>query len=162
MVKLLKTKLTDNIKRETKKNILVVGGGKVGSQIANEFTLSNHNVVLVDQDENVLRVISVKFGGKTVLGDAANINTLIKAGIEQADVVVAATNNDNINVFVSLIAKEIYNTKKVISCFYDSKLSIIYDKLENITAVCPYVLSAELIKDSVAKETINKTQRKEL
>ena len=139
--------------KKIKKNIIVVGGGKLGSQIANEFSLSNHNVVLVDQDENTLKVINIRFGGKTVLGNATNINTLIKAGIEQADVVIAATSNDNANIFVSLIAKEIYHIENVVSCLYNSRLSIVYDKL-NITAVCPYVLSAEAIKDSVIKEVL--------
>jgi len=144
------------MKNKVKKNIIVIGGGKLGLQIANEFALSNHNVILVDQNEITLKVANVKFGGKTVLGDATNINTLIKAGIEQADVVVAATNNDNINIFVSLIAKEIYKTETVISCLYDSKLSVVYNKL-NIAAICPYVLSAETIKESVAKGTLSET-----
>lgn len=139
--------------KKIKKNIIVIGSGKLGSQIANDFSLGNNNVVLIDHNENILKIIGAKFGGKIVLGDATNINTLIKAGIEQADVVVASTNSDNINIFISLIAKEIYNIKIVISRLYDSMLSVIYDKL-NITTICPYILSAEAIRSSILKETL--------
>lgn len=137
--------------KKDKQNIIIVGSGKLGSHIANDYSLNDHNVILVDQDENILKIINAKFGGKTILGNATDINTLIKAGIENADVVIAATNNDNINIFVALIAKEIFNIENVISRLYDSSLAIVYDKL-NITTICPSVLSAEAIKDSIKAE----------
>ena len=131
--------------KKNKKNILIVGSGKLGSHIANDYALNDDNVVLVDQDENIIKIIGAKFNGQTVLGDATDINTLKRAGIENADIVVSATNNDNINIFVSLIAKEIYKVQNVIARLYEHTLSIAYDKL-NITTISPSVLSADLIK----------------
>ena len=135
-------------KNKAKQNIIIVGSGKLGSYIANDYSFNNDNVVLVDKDENILKTINAKFGGKTVLGDATDIKTLFKAGIKNADVVISATNNDNINIFVSLIAKEIYNIKNVISRLYDFKLNVVYDKL-NIKTICPSVLSADAISDCI-------------
>lgn len=136
--------------KKLKKNIIVVGSGRLGSKIANDFSSNDRNVVLIDRDENVLRIVGAKFGGKTLLGDATNISTLINAGIEQADVVVAATKIDNVNIFISLIAKEIYQINDVICMLNDSKLSVIYKDL-NITTICPYVLSAEAIENLIIK-----------
>lgn len=140
-----------NKNKKNKKNIIIVGSGKLGSHIANEYSLNDDNVVLVDQDENILKIINAKFGGKTILGNATDINTLIKAGIETADVVIAATNNDNINIFVALVAKEIFKIKNVISRLYDATLAAAYNKL-NITTVCPSVLSAQAISNIITLE----------
>jgi len=146
--------------KNKKKNILIVGSGKLGTHIANDYALNDDNVVLVDQDENILKIVGVKFNGQTVLGDATDVNTLIRAGIETADIVVAATQNDNINIFVSLIAKEIYKVKHVIARLYEHTLSIAYDKL-NITTISPSVLSADSIKKFIvtSKEAL-KTEAK--
>jgi len=141
--------------KKNKKNILIIGSGKLGTHIANDYALNDDNVVLVDQDENIIKIINTKFNGQTVLGDATDVNTLRRAGIETADIVVSATNNDNINIFVSLIAKEIYKVKNVIARLYEHTLSIAYDKL-NIATISPSVLSAEVIKKFIvsSKETL--------
>lgn len=140
------------MKKNNNKNIIIVGSGKLGMYIANDYSLNNNNIILIDKDDNILKVATMRFGGKTISGDATNLDTLLRAGIKTADVVIAATNDDNVNIYIALIAKEKFKIKNVISRLYDESRAVAYEKL-GIVTVCPSVLSAEAIKAQLAIET---------
>lgn len=133
-----------------KRNIIIIGSGRVGIALAVDQTFANDNIILIDQDETLLKTMNANFGGITLHGDATNVETLIKAGIETADIVIAATNNDNINIFISLVSKEVFGIKNVIARLYDESRSFAYEKL-NIETVCPSALSAIAIRDKISE-----------
>ena len=67
--------------------IIIVGCGKVGSNLAKELSLNNHDVVVVDSDPKKFTQLGSGFNGKTVLGVPIDEDILIQAGIEKADAV---------------------------------------------------------------------------
>lgn len=137
-----------NKMRNGNKNAIIIGSGRLGSVLAYTLSNINYDVTVIDQNENAIKNLDVVFGGLTLVGDATDINVLKEAGIEKADIVVVATNNDNVNIMISLIAKEIFNIKKVIARLYDENRGLAYNKLD-IDIVSPSQLSAEALKNKI-------------
>lgn len=87
--------------------ILVVGVGKVGKTLAESLTQEQHDVVLIDNDETVLRRCEDLYDVMCVQGNGANAQTLIDAGVDHADILIAATAGDEINMLCCLIGKRL-------------------------------------------------------
>lgn len=84
--------------------ILIVGAGSVGRSIARELLEKQHRITLIDRKVTPERR-QVLPGAKWVSGDAGELETLREAAIDEADVLVAATGDDKVNLVVSLLAK---------------------------------------------------------
>jgi len=87
--------------------IVIVGAGLMGFRIASLLTQEGHDVVVVDQSESELEVVSHQLDAKTVLGSGATPRVLREAEIQRADLLIAATTNDETNMITCFIAKEL-------------------------------------------------------
>src|ERR1700745_4107043 len=91
--------------------LLIVGCGRVGSQIAANMDRAGHEVVIVDRDPNAFNraatrgVLTRDFRGEQVVGNGPDVDDLRRAGIEKPDGFVAVTEGDNRNIMASQIAK---------------------------------------------------------
>jgi trk/ktr system potassium uptake protein len=86
--------------------ILIVGAGVVGSNLAEELSVAGHNVSIVDRDPAVLRRISDRMDVLTVSGNAGKPSVLKRAGIEDAEMVIAVTNIDEVNLVICMLASK--------------------------------------------------------
>ncbi len=86
-------------------NIIICGAGEVGSHAAQLLAESGHNVIVIDRDESKLREIEDRLDLQTFCGNCATAETLCQAGAAKADLFVAATNLDEINLLAASIAK---------------------------------------------------------
>lgn len=120
--------------------IIVVGCSRFGTNIATNLSLSGKDVVIIDVENNSFRKLSKSYSGFEIIGDATDIDVLINAGIKKATMLVAATNDDDVNIAVSLIAKKVFNVNKVISRLYDSEKEVAY-KDTNISLIEPITLT---------------------
>jgi len=84
--------------------ILIIGGGGVGRELAQRFDKRGENVVIVDTDESNCQKV-MELGIKAVQGDGNDLNVLEKAGIRHAKYIVATTDKDNVNLLACQIAK---------------------------------------------------------
>ncbi|OQX87334.1 MAG: hypothetical protein B6D55_03775 [Candidatus Omnitrophica bacterium 4484_70.2] len=101
------------------KYIIIVGCGKTGRELALEFSLS-FNVTVIDKSLRSLDSLGENFNGRKVLGDVLDVKVLEEAGIRDADVIILVTGNDNLNLVVGKIAKEMYKVEKVVLQVYDT------------------------------------------
>ncbi len=124
--------------------IIIIGCGRLGSHLANLLSASKKSVVIIDKDERSFKRLDPNFSGFTIEADAIEEEVLEEAKIEQADVVVSVTDDDNTNVMLAQIAKKIYNIPKVVARLIEPNKRKIYDKL-GIVTICPTILSAEEI-----------------
>ncbi|MEI3429348.1 MAG: NAD-binding protein [Christensenellales bacterium] len=94
---------------ETEDNmrILVVGDGKVGHMLAEHLTREGHDVVIVDIDEEALQRSEDTLDVMCIRGNGANAKTLIDAGAQKADIIIAATASDETNMLCCLVAKRL-------------------------------------------------------
>src|SRR3989338_4846759 len=84
--------------------VLIVGAGEVGSQTAARLTQEGHNVSVVDKDMSTLSLLQDRADLQVVQGNGTSQRVLKKAGLESADMVISVTDNDEVNMIVSLVA----------------------------------------------------------
>jgi len=85
--------------------IVIAGAGMVGSQVVQELQANKHDVVVVEQDKETCDKLYSKTGVVVIHGIASQIEVLREAGIQKADLAVAATGNDATNLAFALLAK---------------------------------------------------------
>lgn len=124
------------------KYIILVGCGRLGSLLANRFSLKGHSIVVIDLLPESFEQLSSDFSGFTIEGDATELAVLTKAKIDRADAVFTVTSNDNINLMVAQIAKDIYKIPTVMARVFDPKREVAYNNL-NIRTLCPTLLAAD-------------------
>jgi trk system potassium uptake protein TrkA len=129
---------------------LIVGCGRLGSFLANRLSSRGHSVVLIDIKESAFDSLSPEFSGFRVVGDVTEFTVLKEAKIEEADVFIATTNDDNINLMVSQIAKKIFHVPKVMARVFDPKRESIYKDFD-IEAISPTSIAVELFLESIAE-----------
>ena len=110
-------------------NILVVGCGKVGSNLAGILSNQGHDVSVVDRNEEDFDLLPKDFDGFTTIGFPVDLDVLKKAGIESCDAVCAVTPNDNINIMTCEVAKEIFKVQKFLLEFMIQKLKLFFQNL---------------------------------
>lgn len=110
--------------------IIIAGCSRFGTNIATELSLSGRDVVIIDINENSFRKLSANYSGFKVVGDATDIDTLMEVDIYKATMLIAATNDDDVNIMISLIAKNILNIDTVITRLYDNEKEVVYEGLD--------------------------------
>ena len=123
---------------------VVIGCGRLGASLANAISDKEASVMMVDRDEHAFRKLGSAYGGLTMTGDATDIAVLRSAEIERADTVVSVTNDDNTNIMVAQIARNVYHIPNVICRLYDPEREIVYREF-GIDTICPTVLSTREI-----------------
>ena len=124
------------------RNVIVVGCGRVGSRLANMLTDAGANVCVVDRRADAFNNLGRNFNGSTVQGIGYDEDTLVKAGIEDCDVVAAVTPSDNANLMVTEVASRLYGVPHVIARLYNHEHERAYMQL-GIDYVCGTTLVAE-------------------
>ena len=120
--------------------VVISGCSRLGGNIASMLSNQGKYVVIIDEDEDSFRKLSGSYSGFTVVGDASDLDVLKEAGIQKADLVVATTNDDNTNIMISEISKNIFSVPKVICRIYDVEKEIIYKDFD-INIIRPFELS---------------------
>lgn len=125
--------------------IIIAGCGRVGSTLAKEFLDEGHDLVIIDRDKSRLDKLGSGINAKRVLGIEYDIDVLKEAGIQDADVFLALTQSDSINIAACQIAKKLFDVQTVIAKVYDLSKEHIYVSL-NIDYVNPIRLGIEELK----------------
>ena len=123
---------------------VVVGCGRLGAGIADTLYDEGEDVVVVDKDKDSFRKLSSSFGGLSVEGNGMDLDILDSVELIRADTLIAVTDNDNVNIMISQLAKEVFNVRKVIARLSDPQRSCIYQDF-GIETICPSVLSARQV-----------------
>ena len=110
-------------------HVVVIGCGRVGSELAVAVEAAGHTVSILDKDRNAFRHLPDSFGGKAILGFAFDRDHLEQAGIEKAGALAAVTNGDNSNILAARIARETYEIPNVVARIYDPRRAVIYQRL---------------------------------
>ncbi len=96
-------------------NILILGAGRTGSSVATALAHEDNDIVVVDMSQNLLRELKERLDIATVAGNAAFPSILEQAGAGNADIVIAVTDKDEINMLACQIVNTLYHTPKTIA-----------------------------------------------
>jgi trk system potassium uptake protein TrkA len=129
-------------------HIIILGCGRVGSQLAKLLSQEGHNVVIIDRDSSSFDRLGGTFNGQMLAGGGFDIGRLKAAGIEKADAFCAVTNGDNTNLIAAQVAKKIFNVPKVIARVYDPQRAHIYAAL-GMEVMSGTILFASMLRDKL-------------
>ncbi|MHC4063673.1 MAG: Trk system potassium transporter TrkA [Planctomycetota bacterium] len=134
-------------------NILIAGAGEVGRHTAEVLGADGHNVVVIDTSASKLRALEDRLDVRTLLGNCAQADVLRKAGAAKCDLLVAATNNDEVNLLSASVGKGVGAKKCVArvhhSAYFDRR-GLDYDAHLGIDElICPEYLTSMTIARSL-------------
>jgi len=99
--------------------IIVVGYGRMGTQVVRLLSGQGHSIVVIDKNRNALAKAQEDPRLKVLIGDAVDPDLLGQAGAEKADVLLAVTREENTNLMAAQIARVAFKVPKVIAMVYD-------------------------------------------
>lgn len=109
--------------------VVIMGSGRTGSRLARKLAREGHSVAVIDWNEDAFERLGEEFDGDTILGNAIDGEILRQAGIEQADVFVAATSGDNRNIMASEVARDCFRVPRVISRVKDPNRAHLFGEM---------------------------------
>jgi trk system potassium uptake protein TrkA len=110
-------------------HVVVVGCGRVGSELAGLIDAVGHTVSVVDKRKEAFRRLPSGFRGYRINGFGFDRETLTEAGVEDADAFAAVTSGDNSNILSARVARETFGIERVVARIYDPRRAAIYQRL---------------------------------
>lgn len=135
--------------------VAIAGGGVVGQSIAQDLVGNGHEVLLVEQDAGVVARHSDDPGIRWFAGDACEVSTLQRSGWGDAEVVVAATGDDEDNLVVSLLSKQEFAVPRVIARVNHPKNRWMFNETwgVDVSVSTPQLITA-LVEEAVSVGTL--------
>ena len=127
------------------KYIIIIGCGTLGSTLANRLSKSGHSLVVIDQKESSFKNLDDGYSGFIIHGSANEFFIISQAKVDKADVVLALTDDDNLNIMLSQICTKLYNVPRVIARVNNPNNSSVFSKL-GVEAICPALLGCDALE----------------
>ena len=144
--------------RNAKLFVIVVGCGRLGSYLANRLSREGHSLVTIDRDAAAFNALFPEYRGVRVEGDATEVETLRSARVDRADLVVATTHSDNVNIMVTQVAKKLFGVPRVMARVFDVGREEVYRSL-GVETISPMSAAGELFLQALHKDEIPDTGR---
>ncbi len=130
--------------------VLIAGAGSVGRSIATDLLAHGHQVTIIDINPAAMRVAQVA-EADWVLGDACEFHTLNDSGVDEMDVVVAATGDDKVNLVVSFLAKTEFGAPRTVARVSNPRNEWMYDAQwgVDVAVSTPRIMTA-MVEEAVA------------
>ncbi len=135
-------------------NLIVVGCGRVGAELAYRLFKGGHQVVVVDSNRESFNRLHADFRGRTLEGEGLAESVLERAGIKEADGLAAVTNSDSLNAVVAHTARVFYHVPVVVARNYDPNLRVVIEAF-GLQTVSSTFWGAQRVEELL----INPTQR---
>lgn len=129
---------------------IIIGCGRLGANLANTLSNEGENVLIMDKNEGSFRRLASNFGGLSVTANGTDFDKLRESQIEKASAVIAVTNDDNTNIMIAQIARDMFGVERVIARLYDPDRESVYKEL-GIETICPAILSIKEIEKLMSK-----------
>ncbi len=129
-------------------NIIIVGCGKVGHTLVEQLGGEQHDVVVIDTNPDRVHSITDELDAQGVVGNGVSYQTLLEAGIVNADLLIAVTTSDEQNLLCCCIARQAGHCKtiaRVRNPIYNEEITFLRDKLGLDMVINPELLTASEI-----------------
>src|SRR5919202_1136996 len=128
---------------------LVIGCGRVGSSVALQLDSEGWEVTAVDEKEEALTRLGEGWRGGFIVGHGMDVEILRRAGIEEADAVIVATNGDNTNLVIAQVAQKRLDNQCVVVRVLDPARAAFYRERLGLRTICPTQTAIETLMDAV-------------
>lgn len=119
---------------------IVIGSGRLGSNIATSMSELGEDVIIIDAVDDSFRKLQESFSGYQVVGDATDLTILENSYIKQAKTAVITTDSDNVNIYLAHICFYVYNVPKIFVRLSDTDKGKLLEGT-TIKAIYPFNLS---------------------
>ena len=136
-------------------HVVVIGCGRVGSELAGALEQTNHSVAVIDKNARAFRRLPSDFAGTTVVGFGFDRDHLEAAGIAKAEAFASVTSGDNSNILCARIARETYGIAHVVARIYDPRRALIYQRLGIPTVATVAWTTDQVLRRLLPGETRN-------
>lgn len=129
-------------------NIIIVGCGKVGTTLVEQLAKEGHDVTIVDLNASKIEALTNTYDAMGVVGNGASYSTQLEAGIETADLFIAVTNSDELNLLCCTVAKRAGNLAaiaRVRTPDYIKEVDYFCEKLGLAMIINPDYVSARVV-----------------
>src|SRR2546421_11397042 len=133
---------------------IVVGCGRVGSELAVSLDQLGHTVAIIDNDRSAFRRLPGRWNGRAVHGSGFDRDALEQAGIQEAAALAAVAYGDNTNVLAARIAKETYQVAHVVARIKDPGRAVIYQRLGIPTVATIRWATDQVLRRLLPEETV--------
>jgi trk/ktr system potassium uptake protein len=135
--------------------VAIAGAGNVGQYIALDLRESEHDVLLIEQDPELVGMLRGRMDVRWFIGDACEPDNLRDAGIDEVDVVVAATGDDEDNLVISLLAKQEFAVPRVVARVNHPNNQWLFNEAwgVDVSVSTPHLLTA-LVEEAVQVGTL--------
>lgn len=128
--------------------IIIIGCGKVGATLAEQLSKEHYDVVLVDNSVQKIHEVTESIDALTVIGNGSSISTLMDAGVDTADILIAVTGSDELNLLCCLVAQNVSDCQtiaRVRNPVYNEELNFIQERLGISMTINPELVTAREI-----------------
>ena len=139
--------------------ILIVGAGRVGSSLARTLLAEGHHVSCLDEEPDSharldlgLETTWEDSGGQFTVGTGLEVDALLTAGIEQADVFVASTDGDNTNIVIAQIAQRRFEVDRVLTRVMDPARAMWYAE-QGLETISPTQHAIDMFRQALDLES---------
>jgi len=131
--------------------IIVIGYGRVGSRTVNALVQRGHQISLVDKDGTRLSQASQLEGVELFQGNGIDVDVQRDAGMGEADLLLAVTRDDNVNLMAAQVARTHFHVPRAIARIYEPSHAEATQEDPQLTIICPTLSAVQMIVDSVDK-----------
>ena len=140
---------------------LIIGCGRVGSSVALQLAREEWDVTAIDEKEEALQRLGEHWAGGFVVGHGMDTEILRKAGIEDADAVVVATDGDNTNLVIGQVAQKRFGIDCTVVRILDPARADFYRE-RGLRTICPTSVAIDALTDAVRSCPIPQQSREEM
>ena len=133
--------------------VVIMGGGKMGLSLASLLVSDGHDVSLIENDQGLCNIASSELDAMIICGSGTNGKVLEEANIEDADVFVAATGNDEVNLLSCILVNE-YKIPKIIARVSDITHSHAFKEVGIDSVVSPELTTASYVEKLIIRPKI--------
>jgi len=131
--------------------IVVAGGGRLGELLTKKLKEDNHQVCIIEQNEDACRKLSEEMADVIVIcGDATYPEILKEARIDKANVCVATTSRDEDNIIICHLAKEMFNVRRTVARVNDPKHLTLYRHMDVDNPVDSISIVARIVEEEAS------------
>ncbi|MDD4894758.1 MAG: NAD-binding protein [Candidatus Omnitrophica bacterium] len=130
--------------------IIIVGAGKVGYFLAKRLCSNKHTVSIVDKDKQLCEEVARELEALVINGDGCDPHILDEAGITRADVIAAVTGDDEDNLIICQLAKEIFKIKRAVGRVNDPDNEHTFSELGVDVPVDSTKIISKIIEEEVS------------
>jgi trk system potassium uptake protein len=133
--------------------VVIMGGGRVGLRLASSLVTAGTDVTLIENDSSLCGNAAAELDALVICGNGTDVKTLEEANISDADVFVAATGNDEVNLLSCILVKD-YNIKKVIARVSNPDHEEAFKKVGIDDVISPELTAASYLEKLITRPKI--------